>query len=116
MKHPSKIILATAFILSMLATTIVTAQTSSLGAHVVGRVQVNGTSGVVYTRPAGLGPWNGGTGCTTATYAYIVPTLAGFENIFSLIVASKLNNTRIYFSGVCSASGGYFMITYAYLL
>ena len=95
---------------------IVSAQTvSATSAIAIQRIQTN-AAGNTYFRPVGLGPWGGpGSACPTATYAYITKDLVSYDQIMSLALASKLNNSAIFFRGTCSADGNYLHISYAYL-
>jgi len=80
--------------------------------HVVGRIQTN-SAGTTYVRPLGLGKW-GGTGCPLATYVVLHTTVPGYEQIMSLLMASKLNGSAMHFQGTCSSSN-YFVLDYAFL-
>lgn len=92
----------------------VSAQASNTGSHVIQRIQTTSV-GHTYFRPQGLGSW-GGNDCPDATYAHIATASAAYEQIVSLAVASKLNNSKMIFYGTCSDNGNYLAITYAYLL
>jgi len=81
-------------------------------AMVVGRIQTT-AAGVTYVRPVGNGPW-GGSNCQP-TFVYMSKNIDGYEQIMALLLASKLNNTPIYFFGTCQPSGGYFLLDYAIL-
>lgn len=89
------------------------AYAATTAANVVQRIQVTST-GTAYFRPAGLGSW-GGDVCPNASYAYINKNVDGYEQILSLVLSSKLNESPIYFIGTCNSTNNYFLVTYAIL-
>ena len=101
--------IATSFLLLV---SIQSAQASTLTQDVVQRVQIT-EGGAVYIRPSGLGRWQGDD--CDPTYAYIVKGVAGYNEILTLVMASKLNGTDIRFNGTCSSNGNYLLIDYAFL-
>ena len=84
------------------------------GVHVVERIQAS-TSGTIYFRPTGLGPWGGNT-CPQAHHAYIDINTLNAETILNTAMASKLNGNPIYFQGTCTPDGNYILINYVILI
>lgn len=109
-----KNILRITFVALSLILSFSASASSNSGQHVIQRIQVS-DSGIAYFRPVGLGGW-GSADCPDAKYAYIRPSVAAFDTVLSIVMASKLNGSKVLFKGTCNEEGTYFLINYAYLL
>jgi len=112
MKHSFKTVFAAILILSMLPASPVFADII-YGTKAVERIQIR-ANGEAYFRPENLTTWDGDQ--CNPTYAYILKTIPAYQEILSLVMASKLNGSKVYLQGTCDASGFYFLIDYAFLI
>lgn len=85
--------------------------------HIIGAIQLNAKNGTVYFRALGGVRWS--TESCDPVYLYMSKDAVGYEQIMSLAVASKLNNSTMRFYGRCVPTIGtpanYFELDYGIL-
>lgn len=83
---------------------------SSTSARVVDRIKIDGDDGNYYFLLT-TEKW-GVPECADATYVYIVPSqVMDKEAMLSVVLASKMSGSKVWFTGTCDSSGGYFRAT-----